>query len=163
MYYISELVIVSPFNCISIKQNLNHFNTYFNKKKNLIQAICSINISKPSPLLIILILTYIRNPFSLSLSPLNLLINGIFINLHPYLSSYCFNASQLSVNYQIIFLNQSDDCLLVLPILVSPYVPDGPKIKNTAAGITTTSTALSGILYYCLSFYCNFSSKYIIE
>jgi hypothetical protein len=40
-------------------------------------------ISNPSVLFSILILTYIRNPFNLFLSPNKHLINGILIALYP--------------------------------------------------------------------------------
>ena len=68
-----------PFFYIFIKQGLNHSNTLFNKY-NPAQAIYSITVSSPSPLLIILILTYIRNPFNLYTSPLKYLTDGILTN-----------------------------------------------------------------------------------
>ena len=68
-----------PFSCISIKQGLNYSNTLFNKN-NPTQTTYFIIISSPSPLLIILILTYIRNPFNLYTSPLKRLTDGILTN-----------------------------------------------------------------------------------
>ena len=64
IYYISILVVFNLFNCTLVKQGLNHFNT-LSVKNNFIQAICFIAVSSPSPLLVILILIYIRNPLSL--------------------------------------------------------------------------------------------------
>ena len=58
------LVVFSPFNCTLVKQGLNYFNT-LPIKNNLIQATCSIAVGNPSPLLIILILICIKNPFNL--------------------------------------------------------------------------------------------------
>ena len=68
-----------PFSYISVRQGLNYSNT-FPDKYNPIQAICSITVGSPSPLLMILILTYIRNPFNLYTSPLNRLTDGILTN-----------------------------------------------------------------------------------
>ena len=68
-----------PFFYIFIKQGLNYFNTFPNKN-NPMQAIYFIIVGRPSPLLMILILTYIRNFFSLYTSLLKYLINGILIN-----------------------------------------------------------------------------------
>ena len=68
-----------PFAYISVKQGLNHSNTLPNKY-NPVQAICFIIVSSLGPLLIILILTYIRNPFNLYTSPLNCLTDGILTN-----------------------------------------------------------------------------------
>ena len=68
-----------PFFYIFIKQGLNYFNTFPNKN-NPTQAIYFITINSPSPLLVILILIYIRNPFSLYTSLLKYLTNGILIN-----------------------------------------------------------------------------------
>ena len=65
-----------PFAYISIKQGLNHSNALPNKY-NPVQAICFIIVGSPSPLLTILILTYIRNPLNLYTSLLNRLTNGI--------------------------------------------------------------------------------------
>ena len=68
-----------PFSYIFIKQSLNYFNALPNKY-NPIQATYFITVGSPSPLLIILILTYIRNPFNLYISPLKRLTNGILTN-----------------------------------------------------------------------------------
>ena len=68
-----------PFSYISIKQGLNHFNTLLNKY-NPTQAIYFITVSSPSPLLIILILTYIKNPLNLYTSLLKYLTDGILTN-----------------------------------------------------------------------------------
>ena len=65
-----------PFFYIFIRQGLNYSNTLPNKN-NPAQAIYFITIGSPSPLLVILILTYVRNPFSLYTSPLKCLTNGI--------------------------------------------------------------------------------------
>ena len=46
----------------------------------------------------------------------------------------------------IISLYYSTDLLLSLAILISPYMPDGLKVI-VSAGLFTTGTALSGILY----------------
>ena len=63
---------------IFIKQGLNYSNTFPNKN-NPAQAIYFITVGSPSPLLIILILTYVRNPFSLYNFPLKYLTDGILI------------------------------------------------------------------------------------
>ena len=68
-----------PFFYISIRQDLNYSNTLFNKNSP-IQATYFITIGNPSPLLVILILTYIRNPYNLYTSLLKYLTNGILIN-----------------------------------------------------------------------------------
>ena len=68
-----------PFTYISIKQGLNYFNTLPNKY-NPAQATYFITVSSPSPLLIILILTYIKNPLNLYISLLNYLTNSILTN-----------------------------------------------------------------------------------
>ena len=68
-----------PFSYISIRQGLNHSNTLPNKY-NPAQAIYFITVGSPSPLLTILILTYIRNPFSLYTFPLKYLTDGILTN-----------------------------------------------------------------------------------
>ena len=68
-----------PFSCISIKQSLNYFNTLPNKN-NPAQATYFITVGSFSPLLVILILTYIRNPFNLYTSPLKYLTDGILTN-----------------------------------------------------------------------------------
>ena len=65
-----------PFTYIFIKQGLNYSNAFPNKY-NPIQAICFITVGSPNPLLIILILTYIRNPLNLYISPLKYLTDGI--------------------------------------------------------------------------------------
>ena len=67
-----------PFFYIFIKQGLNYFNILPNKN-NPTQAIYFITVSSPSPLLVILILIYIRNPLNLYTSPLKYLTNGILI------------------------------------------------------------------------------------
>ena len=64
---------------ISVKQGLNYFNTFPNKY-NPAQAIYFIIVGSPGPLLMILILTYIRNPFNLYTFLLKYLINGILTN-----------------------------------------------------------------------------------
>ena len=64
IYYTSILVVLIPFSCILVKQGLNHFNT-LPVKNNSIQAIYFITVGSPSPLLVILILIYIRNPLNL--------------------------------------------------------------------------------------------------
>ena len=64
---------------IFVKQGLNYFNTFFNKY-NPIQATYFITVGSPSPLLIILILIYMRNPFNLYTSLLKRLTDGILIN-----------------------------------------------------------------------------------
>ena len=43
-------------------------------------------------------------------------------------------------------LYHSTNCLLVLAILVSPYVPDGLKVVITAGTIAVGTTAFSNIL-----------------
>ena len=68
-----------PFAYISVKQGLNHSNT-LPDKYNPVQATYSITVGSLGPLLIILILTYIRNPFNLYASPLNHLTDGILTN-----------------------------------------------------------------------------------
>ena len=65
-----------PFFCIFVKYGLNYFNTLPNKN-NFIQATCFITVSSPSSLLVILILTYIKNPLSLYTFLLKYLTNGI--------------------------------------------------------------------------------------
>ena len=80
------------FSCISVRQGLNYFNT-FPDKYNPAQAIYFITVGKPGPLLIILILTYMRNPFNLYTFPLNYLTNGILTNYYPYLLSCSFKAA----------------------------------------------------------------------
>ena len=68
-----------PFAYISIKQGLNHSNTLPNKY-NPVQATYFITVGSPGPLLIILILTYIRNPLNLYTFLLKYLTNGILTN-----------------------------------------------------------------------------------
>ena len=68
-----------PFTCISVKQGLNYSNTLPNKY-NPIQATCSIIVGSPGPLLIILILTYIKNPLNLYAFSLKCLTDGILTN-----------------------------------------------------------------------------------
>ena len=68
-----------PFLYILIKQDLNYFNTFPNKNKPT-QTTCFITINSPSPLLVILILIYIKNPLNLYTSPLKRLTDGILIN-----------------------------------------------------------------------------------
>ena len=79
MYYTFQLVVVKPFSYISVKQGLNYSNTLPNKN-NPAQATYFIDISSPGPLLVILILTYIKNPLSLYSSPIKRLTDGILIN-----------------------------------------------------------------------------------
>ena len=67
------------FACIFVRQGLNYSNTFPNKY-NPAQAIYFIIVGSPSPLLMILILTYIRNPLNLYTSPLNYLTDGILTN-----------------------------------------------------------------------------------
>ena len=67
------------FSCILVKQGLNYSNA-LPDKNNPIQATCSITISSASPLLVILILIYIRNPLNLYTSLLKRLTDGILIN-----------------------------------------------------------------------------------
>ena len=64
IYCASILVVLILFSCILVKQGLNYSNT-FPIKNNFIQAIYFITISSFSPLLVILILIYIRNFFNL--------------------------------------------------------------------------------------------------
>ena len=64
IYYTSILVVFNLFNCTLVKQGLNHSNT-LPVKNNFIQATYFIAVGNPSPLLVILILIYIRNPLSL--------------------------------------------------------------------------------------------------
>ena len=45
-----------------------------------------------------------------------------------------------------MFLYHSTNCLLVLTILVSPYIPDSPKVIITAGTVTAGTTTFSGIL-----------------
>ena len=68
MYYISILIVLIPFSCILVKQGLNHSNT-FPIRNNSAQATYFITVSSPSPLLVILILICVRNPFNLQASP----------------------------------------------------------------------------------------------
>ena len=68
-----------PFTCIFIRQGLNHSNTLPNKY-NPAQAIYFITVGSPGLLLMILILTYIRNPFNLYTFPLKRLTDGILTN-----------------------------------------------------------------------------------
>ena len=68
-----------PFFYIFIKQGLNYFNTLPNKN-NPAQATYFITIGSFSPLLIILILTYIRNSLNLYTFSLKRLTNGILTN-----------------------------------------------------------------------------------
>ena len=58
------LVVLIPFSCILVKQGLNHSNT-LSIKNNPAQATYFITIGSPSPLLVILILICVRNPFNL--------------------------------------------------------------------------------------------------
>ena len=51
------------------------------------------DIGSPGPLLVILILIYIKNPLSLYSSPIKCLTNNILINQWPYWSNYYFNAT----------------------------------------------------------------------
>ena len=68
-----------PFSCTSVKQGLNYSNTFPNKY-NPAQAIYFIIVSSSSPLLMILILIYIKNPFNLYTSLLNCSTDGILTN-----------------------------------------------------------------------------------
>ena len=68
-----------PFFYIFIRQGLNYFNTFPNKN-NPVQVTYFIIVDSPSPLLVILILIYIRNPFNLYIFPLKCLTDGILIN-----------------------------------------------------------------------------------
>ena len=68
-----------PFSYISVKQGLNYSNA-LPSKNNPAQATCFIIISSPSPLLVILILTYIRNPLNLYTFLLKRSTDGILIN-----------------------------------------------------------------------------------
>ena len=72
------LVVFNPFNYTSIKQSLNYFNT-LSVKNNPVQAICSIAVGSPSPLLVISILICVKNPLNLWASPKKHLINSILI------------------------------------------------------------------------------------
>ena len=64
IYHTFILVVFNPFNCTLVKQGLNHFNA-LPIKNNSVQVTCFIAISNPSPILIILILIYIRNLLNL--------------------------------------------------------------------------------------------------
>ena len=68
IYHASILVVLILFSYILVKQGLNHSNA-FSVKNNPAQAICSITISSPSPLLVTLILICVRNLFNLQASP----------------------------------------------------------------------------------------------
>ena len=60
-------------------------------------------------------------------------------------------------------LYHSTNCLLISAMLVSPYIPDGPKVVITA-GTITAGTAFSGILLTQYFLNCrNRSSNYIIR
>ena len=65
-----------PFTYISVRQGLNYFNTFPNKY-NPVQATYFIIVGSSGPLLMILILTYIKNPLNLYTSPLKRLTNSI--------------------------------------------------------------------------------------
>ena len=73
------LVVPILFSCILVKQGLNYFNT-LSIKNNPVQATYSITISSPSPLLVILILICIRNPFNLQAFPKKYSTNSILTN-----------------------------------------------------------------------------------
>ena len=79
MYCTFQLVVVKPFSYILVRQGLNYFNAFFNKN-NPIQAIYFMDIGSPGSLLVILILTCVRNPLSLYSSSIKCLTNGILIN-----------------------------------------------------------------------------------
>ena len=64
MYRTSILVELILFSCILVRQGLNYSNA-LSVKNNPAQAIYSITISNPSPLLVILILICVRNPLNL--------------------------------------------------------------------------------------------------
>ena len=68
MYRTSILVVLIPFSYILVRQGLNYFNI-FSIKNNPAQTIYFITISSPNPLLVILILIYVRNSFNLQASP----------------------------------------------------------------------------------------------
>ena len=68
-----------PFFYISIRQGLNYSNTLLNNYYS-VQATYFIIVNSPGPLLIILILTYIKNPLNLYTSLLNRLTDGILTN-----------------------------------------------------------------------------------
>ena len=68
IYHTFILVVFNPFDYILVKQGLTHFNT-LSVKNNPAQAIYSIAVGSPSPLLVILILICIRNPLNLQASP----------------------------------------------------------------------------------------------
>ena len=65
-----------PFACIFVRQGLNYFNA-LPDKYNPVQATYSIIVGSPSPLLMILILIYVRNPFNLYTFLLKYLTDGI--------------------------------------------------------------------------------------
>ena len=58
------LVVFNLLSCTLVRQGLNHSNTLL-VKNNPAQVICFMAVGSPSPLLIILILIYVRNPFNL--------------------------------------------------------------------------------------------------
>ena len=68
MYRASILVVFNPFSYTLVRQGLNHSNTLL-VKNNPAQATCFITVGSPNPLLVILILIYIRNPLNLQASP----------------------------------------------------------------------------------------------
>ena len=79
IYRASTLVVPIPFSYISVKQGLNHSNT-LPIKNNPAQAIYSITVGSPGPLLVILILICVRNPLNLQTSPEKRLTDGILTN-----------------------------------------------------------------------------------
>ena len=64
IYHAFILVVLIPFSCISVKQGLNHSNT-LPIKNNPVQATYFMTIGSSSPLLVILILIYVRNLLNL--------------------------------------------------------------------------------------------------
>ena len=68
MYRTFILVVFNLFDYTLVKQGLNHSNT-LSVKNNPVQATCFIAVGSPSPLLVILILIYVRNPLNLQASP----------------------------------------------------------------------------------------------
>ena len=79
MYRTSTLVVPILFSCISVRQGLNHSNT-FPVKNNPVQATYSMTVGSPGPLLVILILIYVKNPLNLWASPKKRSTNSILTN-----------------------------------------------------------------------------------
>ena len=78
MYRASILVELILFSCILVRQGLNYSNA-LSVKNSPVQATCFMAVSSPGPLLIILILIYIRNPLNLQASPKKYSTNSILI------------------------------------------------------------------------------------